>query len=56
MENVRDKTNLDFIDHSRIQRRIKRQSKLNFKGIINWYESFSVYKFDKGKTVFDKPI
>ena len=56
MENVRDRSNLDFIDHSQIDQIIKRQSKLSFKGIVDHYSKFSVYKFDKEKTVFDKPI
>ena len=56
MENVRDRVNIEFIDHSQIQQTIKRQSKLNFKDIVDWYSVFSVYKFDKGRTVFDKPI
>ena len=56
MENARDRTNLEFIDHSQIDQIIKRQSKLSFKGIVDHYSKFSVYKFDKEKTVFDKPI
>ena len=56
MENVRDRVNLEFIDHSQIDQIIKRQSKLSFKGIVNHYQKCSVYKFDKEKTVFDKPI
>ena len=56
MENVRDRTNLEFIDHSQIPQIMKRQSKLSFKGIMDHYSKFSVYKFDKEKTVFDKPI
>ena len=56
MENVRDRTNLEFIDHSQIDQIIKRQSKLSFKGIVDHYSKFSVYKFDKEKTVFDEPI
>ena len=56
MENVRDRTNLEFIDHSQIDQITKRQSKLSFKGIMDHYSKFSVYKFDKEKTVFDKPI
>ena len=56
MENVRDRANLEFIDHSQIDQLIKRQSKLSFKGIVDWYSTFSVYKFYKEKTVFDKPI
>ena len=56
MENVRDRTNVDFIDHSQIQQIIKRQSKLGFKSIAKNYQKFSVYKFDREKTVFDKPI
>ena len=43
MENVRDRTNLEFIDHSQIDQIIKRQSKLSFKGIVDL-------------CVFDKPI
>ena len=56
MENVRDRTNLEFIDHSQTDQKIKRQSKLSFKGFVDHYSKFSVYKFDKEKTVFDKPI
>ena len=55
MENVRDITNLDFIDHSQFQQIINRQSKLSFKGIVDHYK-VNVYKYDKEKTVFDKPI
>ena len=56
MENVREKVNLEIIPHTNIDQLIKRQSKLSFKGIVNHYSEFSVYKFDKEKTVFDKPI
>ena len=56
MEHVRDRTNLDFIDHSQIDHILKKQSKLSLKGIVDWCSTFLVYKFDKGKTVFDKPI
>ena len=56
MENVTECVNLKFIDHSQIQQIIKRKSKLSFKGIVDCYSVFSVYKFDKEKTVFDKPI
>ena len=56
MEKVRDRVNLEFLDHFQIQQIIKRQSKLSFKSTVDWYIVFSVYKFDKEKTVFDKPI
>ena len=56
MENVRDRTNLEFINHSEIDQLIKRQSRISFKGIMDHYSKFSVYKFDKEKTLFDKPI
>ena len=49
MENVRDRTNLEFIDHSQLDQIIKRQSKLSFKGIVDHYSKFSVYKFDRKK-------
>ena len=56
MENVRERVNLEIIPHTNIDQIIKRQSKLSFKGIVNHYSEFSVYKYDKEKTVFDKPI
>ena len=56
MENVRERTNLEFIPHTNIDQIIKRQSKLSFKGIVNHYSEFSIYKFDKEKVIFDKPI
>ena len=45
LENVRDRTNLEFINHSQIDQIIEKQSKLSFKSIVNWYEKFSVNKF-----------
>ena len=33
MENVRDRTNLDFIDHFKIEQTLNRQSKLSFKAL-----------------------
>ena len=56
MENVRERVNLEIIPHTNIDQIIKRQSKLNFKGIVNHYSEFSVYEYEKEKTVFDKPI
>ena len=56
MENVRERVNLEIIPHTNIDQVIKRQSKLSFKGINMHYSTFSLYKFDKEKTVFDKPI
>ena len=29
---------------------------LGFEGIVNWYENFSVYKYDKKRILFEKPI
>ena len=56
MENVRDRVNLEIIPHTNIDQIIKRQSKLSFKGINMHYSTFSLYKFDNEKSVFDKPI
>ena len=56
MENVRERVNLQILPHTNIEQIIKRQSKLSSKGIVNDYSEFSVYKYDKEKTVFDKPI
>ena len=49
MEIVRDRANLVFISLSQRKQIIKRQSKLNFKGIVNWYSTFTVSKFEKQK-------
>ena len=56
MENVRKRVNLEIIPQIEIAQITKRQSKLSFKGISQHYKDFSVYKYDKEKTVFDKPI
>ena len=56
MENVRDRVNLEFIDLSQIQQILKRQSKLSFKGIVGWYSVFSVYEFDKKKSLINQLI
>ena len=56
MENVRERVNIQILPHTNIDQIIKRQSKLSFKGIVNHYSEFSVYKYDREKTVFDKPI
>ena len=55
MENVRERVNIEIIPHTKIDQIIKRQSKLNFKGISIPYNDFSLYKYDKEKTAFDKP-
>ena len=56
MGNVRDRTNLEIIDHSQMDQITKRQSKLSFKGSVDRYSKFNLYKLDKEKTVFDEPI
>ena len=56
MENVSERVNLEIIPHTNIDQLIKRQSKISFKGINMHYSTFSLYKFDKEKTVFDKSI
>ena len=52
MGNKRDRVNLESIDHSKIQQTIKRKSKLSFKRIVDHYEKFSVFKYDKKKQSF----
>ena len=56
MENVRDRINLEFNDHSQMNQIIKIQSKLSFKGTVDQNSMFGVFKFDEENTVFDKPI
>ena len=46
MKNIRNEINREVTSHTRIDQRRKRQSKLSFKGIVNGYSLFSVYKFD----------
>ena len=55
LENVRERVNSEIIPHTKIEQILKRQSKLSFKGINMHYSTFSLYKNDKEKTVFDKP-
>ena len=57
MENVRDRTNLEFLSRSQMDQIIKRQSKCCVLKVlcILRYSTFKVYKFDEEKTVFDKP-
>ena len=52
LENVKDRTNLEFIDHSQVNSLII--SKLSFKSIVNWYEKFSVNKFVKEKNTLQQ--
>ena len=56
MENVRERTNTDIIPLTEIDQIMKRQSKLNFKGISQHHNDFSLYKYDNEKVTFDKPI
>ena len=56
IENVRERVNLEIITHTNNDQIIKRQSKLSFKEINMHYSTFSLNKFDKEKTVFDKPV
>ena len=53
VENVRERVNLEIIPHTNIDQIRKRQSKLSFKGISIQNIDFSLYKYDKEKTVFD---
>ena len=53
-ENVRERTIIDIIPYTEFDQRIKRQSKLSFKGIPQHYNDFSLYKYDKDNIL--KPI
>ena len=54
MESVRKNKYRDYLSYE--FEIIKRQSKLSFKGIVDWYSSFGVNKVDEEKTLFNKPI
>ena len=56
IENIRERINLNFISHTQVDQINKRQSKLSFENIADHYSTFSVYKFGKEKTLFDKPL
>ena len=53
---TKERVILEIIPHANIDQIIKRQSTLGFKGICIHYIDFSLYKYDKEKTVFNKPI
>ena len=42
MENVRERTNVEIIPHTKMDHIIKKQSKLSFKGISKHYNDFSL--------------
>ena len=52
IDNIRDRTNLEFLDHSQMNQILKRQSKLSRKGMVDHYSMFSVYKFDKKNSLW----
>ena len=56
MENGRERTIIEIIPHTENDQILKRQSKLGFKRISQPHNDFSLNKYDKEKTVFDKPI
>ena len=56
MKKVREKTNHEFKSFTQTDQRLKEQSKLNLKGIVNNNSTVSVHKLDKENTFFDKPF
>ena len=55
LQNVRNCIGLQFISHTEIGRKNRRQSIVSYAAIKHWF-SLSFYKFHKKKTIFDKPI
>ena len=56
IENVRERTIIEIIAHTEIDQIINRQSELSFEGMSQHYNDLSLYKYDKEKIKFDKPI
>ena len=53
MEDVRERVNLEIIPLTNFDQIIKRKPKLSFKGIADHYSAYSVYKFDKEKSLIN---
>ena len=56
MENVRNRTKVEFIKKDDTDKIIKQQSKLTFNGIQKSYENYDSYTFKQNEVLMDKPI
>ena len=56
MESVRNRFTMDFIEKDKIDKFIKRQSKLTVNGIHESYENCDNYIFKRNDLLMDKPI
>ena len=56
MENVRNRTKVEFIKKDDTYKNIKQQSKSTFYGIHRSYENYDIFVIRKNEVVMDKPI
>ena len=56
MENVRNRTKIEFIKKDDIEKIVKQQSKLTFNGILKSYPNYDSYTFKQSEVLLDKPI
>ena len=56
MENVRNRTKIEFIKKDEEEKMVKWQSKLTFNGIHKCYEKYDSFTFKMNEVLMDKPI
>ena len=56
MENIRNRTKVEFIKKDDTDKIINQQSKLTFNGIHKSYENYDCYTFKQNEVLMDKPI
>ena len=56
MENVRNRSTIDFIYKDETDENLKQQSKLSFIGIRKPYENCDSYTFKQNEVLMDRPI
>ena len=56
MENVRNRTKIEFIKKNEEEKMVKWQSKLTFNGIHKCYEKYDSFTFKMNEVLMDKPI
>ena len=56
MENVRNRSKIEFIKKDEEEKMVKWQSKLTFNGIHKCYEKYDSFTFKQNEVLMDKPI
>ena len=56
MENVRNRSKIEFIKKDEEEKMVKCQCKLTFSGILKSYEKYNSFTFKQNEVLMDKPI